>query len=380
VPCQGIPNGLLPVYSALMIAQDVVRLRMHNQRLAGAPFARPEEVVRWSGAVQAQDYGGAKWGIAQRTAGVTSTEIDRLFAQGAILRTHILRPTWHFVMPEDIRWMQVLTGPRVHALNAHYYRKLELDGAMFRRSEALLTKTLRGGNRLTRAELAGVYRDSGIDASALRMTYLLMHAELETVICSGALRGKQFTYALLEEQAPRSRTLDRDEALAELTIRYFACHGPATVHDFAWWSSLTVADVKAGIEMAKSQLVSDVVGETTYWFAPTGPAGRLESPVAHLLPNFDEYLVAYKDHSASFDAEVYGRLKPEEAPLMAHILVVDGLVVGGWKRTIGRREVTIRTNLLVPLGGAEWDAVRMAAAGYGRFLGLPVRFDDDVSM
>ncbi len=361
-----------------MDTRDIVDLRMHNHRLAGAPCARPEEVVQWLGAVQSQDYGGAKWGIAQRTVGTTSEEIDWLFAEGAILRTHILRPTWHFVMPEDIRWMLALTGPRVHALNAYYYRKLELDEAMFRRSNELLAETLRGGNQLMRTELAGVFRNNGIDASGLRLAYLLMHAELDGVICSGALRGKQFTYALLEERAPRSRTLDRDEALAELTTRYFASHGPATVHDFAWWSGLTVADARTGTEIAQSQLVSETVGESTYWFAPTTAAGPLTSPIAHLLPNYDEYLVAYKDHRASFDADVYGNLKPEEPALMAHIVVIDGLVVGGWKRTVGRREATIKTTMLVPLRDAERDALRMAAEKYGRFLGLPVRFEEDV--
>jgi hypothetical protein len=237
-------------------------------------------------------------------------------------------------------------------------------------------ESLGGGKQLTRAELAGVLGENGIDASGMRMAYLLMHAELDGVICSGAQRGKQFTYALLEERAPRSKVLERDEALAELTTRYFTSHGPATVHDFAWWSGLTVGDARTGVQLAGSRLVAETVGEKTYWFAPVAIPERPKGPVAHLLPNYDEYLVAYKDHSASFDPELYARLQPDEASLFAHIVVVDGLVVGGWKRTIGRREVAIKTSLLVPLTDDQWDAVRSVVDSYGRFLGLPVRFDD----
>jgi hypothetical protein len=350
---------------------DVANQRMNNQRLSGVPFAHPEEVVGWLCAVQAQDYGAAKWGVAQRTTGATNEDFDRLFDAGAVLRTHVLRPTWHFVTPADIRWMLGLTAPRVHAANSYYYRKLELDDAVFRTGNELLTTALQGGKQLTRAELAGGLRHGGIDASGLRLSYLLMHAELDALICSGALRGKQFTYALMDERVPPASPYRRVEAIAELTRRYFASHGPATVHDFAWWSGLTVTDAKSGIELAKPHLVREVSGETTYWFTPV-PTTPMQRPAARLLPNYDEYLIAYKDHSASFAEKVYRSLKPDEGALIGHIIVVDGLVVGGWRRTLDRRGLTIETDLLVPLSPAETDAVRVAAEDYGRFFGLPV--------
>jgi len=351
---------------------DIAHQRLHNQRLVGAPFERPNDVVRWLGAVQAQDYAGAKWAVAQRTPGASNAGLDRVFEDGGVLRTHVMRPTWHFVAPEDIRWLLALTGPRVHAANASYYRKFELDDAVFGRSHELIGDALRGGARLTRAELAGVLRDGGVEASGLRLAYVLMHAELDGVICSGGLRGKQFTYALLEERAPRARILARDEALAELTKRYLASHGPATAHDFAWWSGLTVADAKVGIELVKSQLVQELVDGKTFWFVPPVTTAKAASPVVHLLPNYDEHLVAYKDHGPSFDPAVFRQLDAGDDALMAHIVVVDGLVVGGWRRSVRRNDVVVTTNLLVGLDGAEQAGLEAAAEDYGRFLGLPV--------
>jgi len=186
---------------------DLARLRLYNQRLSATDVRNPEDVVRWLGAVQAQDYGGAKWAVGQRTQTATDSMVEQEFAEGKILRTHILRPTWHFVAPEDIRWMLKLTSPRVHAANAYMYRRLELDGAIFRRSHAALEKALQGGKQLTRSELASLLRKPGIPAEGLRLTYLMMRAELDGVICSGARRGKQFTYALLEERVPPVKAL-----------------------------------------------------------------------------------------------------------------------------------------------------------------------------
>jgi len=355
---------------------DVAKQRMHNQRLTGVPFDRPEEVVRWLGAVQSQDYGGAKWGVAQRTTGATNAELDRLFAEGAILRTHVLRPTWHFVAPDDIRWLLGLTGPRVHAANAFRYRQLELDDVTLRRGNDLLANALQGGKSLTRAELAEAIQGGGIDTSGQRLAHMVMYAELDAVICSGHLRGKQFTYALFDERVPRTREFTRDEALAELTRRYFASHGPATVQDFAWWSGLTVTDGKTGIELAKAHLTSEVVDGRTYWLAAAPMAVQPRTPAVHLIPNYDEYLVAYRDRSAALDESVIGKIMSDRDAIFADSIIIDGLVAGRWRRTVGRYEVTVRTSPFVPLSGAERDAVRAAADVYGRFLELPVRFED----
>jgi Winged helix DNA-binding domain len=354
---------------------EIADQRLHNQHLIGNTFATPEEVVRWFGAVQSQDYGGAKWGVAQRTKNATNAELDQIFNAGKILRTHIMRPTWHFVMPEDIRWLLKLTSPRVHAFNAHYYRKNELDEAVFAQSNALVTKALQGGNHLTRPELGTILAENGVASSNLRLGLIMMYAELEGLICSGALKGKQFTYALLDERVPPTKTWEHDEALAELTSRYFISHGPATVHDYAWWSGLSVTEARTGLEMVKPQLVSEEINAKTYWFTPPETTATLQipTPLIHLLPNYDEHVVAYKDHSASFSPEVWQNLEPGSASLLAHIVVRDGLVIGGWKRIIQKKEAVISPNLLVTLSETEQTAFAQAVEAYGRFIGLPAR-------
>jgi hypothetical protein len=358
-----------------MISFDIVQQRLHNQHLLGAPFAHPDEVVQWFGAVQAQEYPGATWGIAQRVEGLTQTTIDRAFADGAILRTHAMRPTWHFVAPADIRWLLRLTSPRVHALNANFYRKLALDADVLARGATVLGNRLQGGKHLTRNELAAALEQAGIIRSTddrLRLTYLLMHAELEGLICSGAMRGKQHTYALLDERVPTATFLERDEALAELTRRYFTSHGPATVKDFAWWSGLSTADVRAGLELNRSQLESAVIEGHTYWFRPDTPTSPAASPIAHLLPAYDEYTIAYKQHSAILDPAY------RELVVVAFgiVIVIDGRIAGAWKRVIEKDHARLTLSPFRALSEAEQQALAQVVQHYSAFLGKPVVLTD----
>lgn len=350
---------------------DRAQQRLHNQHLVGEPFAQAHEAVRWFGAVQAQEYPGATWGIAQRLRGQTQADLDQAFAQGAILRTHAMRPTWHFVAPADIRWLLELTSPRVHALNASYYRKLELDQATLTRGAQLLTKALEGGRQLTRDELAAALAQAGIIRPAddrLRLAYLLMHSELEGLICSGAMRGKQHTYALLDERVPAAARLERDEALAELTRRYFTSHGPATIKDFAWWSGLATADARRGLDLSAQHLEATHVGGQAYWSGPQIDAPRAAEPIAHLLPAYDEYTIAYKDHSTI--------LHPDYRELVVAafgiVIVIDGQIAGGWKRVVEKRRVLLTLDLFRPLSDAEQGALDLAVARYGAFLGKPI--------
>jgi hypothetical protein len=350
---------------------DIVRQRLHNQHLLGAPFARPEEVVQWFGAIQAQEYPGATWGIAQRMDGLTQAIIDQAYAEGAILRTHAMRPTWHFVTPADIRWLLKLTSPRVHAVNASYYRKLELEADVLARSAMALTNALQGGKHLTRTELAAGLEQAGImrpTDDRLRLAYLMMHAELEGLICSGAMRGKQHTYALLYERAPPASMLTREEALAELTRRYFTSHGPATIKDFAWWSGLSPTDVRAGLELNRSQLETARVDGQAYWFKPDAQTLPVAPPMAHLLPAYDEYTIAYKDHAAILDPDY------RELVVVAFgiVIVIDGRIVGGWKRVIEKDRVLLTLDSFRDLTEAEQQALAQAVQRYQTFLGKPI--------
>src|SRR5688572_22781581 len=206
---------------------DVLRSRLRTQHVAGAPLATPAAVVHWLGAVQSQDYAAARWAVGQRVGvatPATAEDVDRGFNRGAFLRTHVMRPTWHFVAPGDLRWLLALTAPRVNALSAYYYRAYELDARLFEKSQRTLVELLQGGRCLTRREIVAAFEKQRIlrtGDSPQRGAGLLMRAELDAVVCSGPRRGKQFTYALLEERVPRGRTLSRDQARAELTRRFF---------------------------------------------------------------------------------------------------------------------------------------------------------------
>ena len=344
---------------------DLARRRLRNHRLDRSEFRSPAEVVRWSGALQAQDYSGAKWAIGLRAKGVTEVDVDRAFDAGAILRTHALRPTWHFVAPDDIRWMLDLTAPRIHAANGYTYRIFDLDAAIFRRSRKALSRALRGGQERTRSELASVLRREGIAAEGIRLAALMMDAELEGIVVSGPRRGKQFTYALLEERAPSARTLPRDEALAELAKRYFTSHGPATLRDYAWWSGLTAGDAIAGIEAVAPALQKEVIGSQTCWSVGTKVPSPRASATAHLLPNYDEYLVAYKDRGP-----VVG---PWRGDVFAHHFVIDGRLAGRWKRALKKDAVLVESVPYRRLSREEARALASAAERYGKYLQLPVR-------
>jgi hypothetical protein len=352
---------------------DIPHQRLYNQRLTGTPFETAVDSVRWLMAVQSQDYAGAKWGLGQRSHGLTDADFDTAFNSGAILRTHVMRPTWHFVLPEDIRWLLMLTAPRVHQANAYMYRKLELDDTVFEQSNRLIADALRGGNHLMREELAAILQAAGIDTSdRMRLSYIMMRAELDAVICSGARRGKQFTYALLDERAPNARTLDYDDALAEFTQRYFTTRGPATLKDFCGWSGLTMAEAKAGVSSVTPEMESERIEGQMMWFAASTPAPQAAPPALYLLPNYDEYISSYSDYSAVFDPNNADHVYPNSEFVFGHFIVIDGQVSGTWKRTLKKSMVTIEFDTFGALTDDQLRAFAAAAQRFGEFIGLQV--------
>jgi hypothetical protein len=317
--------------------------------------------------------------------GAIEADVERAFNAGSILRTHILRPTWHFVLPADIRWMLALTAPRVKAGLASRHRQLGLDSRTLRRSSAAVERALQGGAQLTRDELREVLARAGVMADGARMAHIMMHAELNGIVCSGARRGKQFAYALLDAQAPAGPILNRDEALAALASRYFASRGPATLHDFAKWSGLTLADARAGLNAVESELRRDVVDDRAYWTsaaappervasAPTGPASTPAGPNsarAYLLSIFDEFISSYRDRSAIVAPEHARKLWPM-GNAVTHIIVLDGRIVGTWRRRLEAKTVNIEPRFFERPTNAAKRAVTAAARRYAAFLGLPL--------
>ena len=350
----------------------MARRRQVSQRLLGSTLGTSADVVAWLGGVQAQDYAGAKWALGIRAPGLTDADVEGAFASGAILRTHVLRPTWHFVTPADIRWMLALTAPRVHAANAYMYRKLELDSETFRRCDAVLTRALQGGQQLTRDELREAFRSARIlPDGELRMGYLMMRAELDGLVCSGARRGNQFTYALLDERVPPTPSLNREDALGSLAHWFFTSRGPATIHDFSKWSGLTVADARNGLSAIEATLETEHVDGKAYWSAAASVPLTVRGSTAHLLSIYDEYVSGYKDRSAIVSA-TNGTQLMAMGNALTSIVVVNGQIRGTWKRRIDKRTVEITIAMFDRLTKAEDRAVNAALEEYGTFVGKTV--------
>lgn len=353
-----------------MNATDVARLRLQHQAIASTRFENPADVVRWLGAVQAQDYLGSLWALGLRMRHATEASIERAVEERLIVRTWPLRGTLHFIAAEDVRWMLMLSCERTVARAAGRYRQLGLDDATFAKSRRVLARELEGGRQLTRAELAAALERSRIATEGQRLIHILNRSSLEGLTCYASRRGKQFTFALLDEWAPHAKRPAREEALAELARRYFTSRGPATLPDFVWWSGLTTTDARAGLEAAEPRLRREVLDGQACWLSSSAPASKQDkSPVAYLLPAFDEYTVAYKDRAAILNTS---HALPSNAAfaILGPTVIVDGRAVGTWKRTLKKSSVSIETDLWATLKRAERQAVEAAAQRYGEFLGL----------
>jgi hypothetical protein len=355
-----------------MTGPNIARQRLRNQSIAPAGSATPDAVVRQLGAVQAQDYLGALWALGLRMATATEQDIEQAICDRTIIRTWPMRGTLHFVASEDVRWMLRLLTPRVISGAAHRRRQLELDEAALSRAEALFSAALRGNRQLTRLEMMEVLEQGGISTEGQRGYHLLRWAAQDGLICFGPRRGKKDTFVLLDEWLPTGKTLSRGESLAELVRRYFSGHGPATIQDLMWWSGLPARDARASLEMVEAELAHEEFGGRTYWSRSSLNATEAASPNAHLLPAFDEYLLGYKDRSDVLDPAYGTTVVPGGNGMFKPVIVVDGRVVGTWKRTLRKTKVLARLEPFEPLSPAQMDAAVAAVEPYGRFLGLPV--------
>jgi hypothetical protein len=348
----------------------ILRLRLENQRLAHASFRKAADVVAWFGAVQAQDYLGSLWAIGLRMQRATEVQVEAAEARREIIRTWPMRGTLHFVAAADARWMTRLLAPRVIARNsARLKREVDIDASVIARSREAVLRALEGNQRLERAALYAALDAKKIRTGASRGLHILLWLALEGTICLAGRLGKQHTFALLEEWIPKAPDPDRDEALAELARRYFTSHGPATLQDFMWWAGITAKDAAGALDGARQQLVREIVDGRAYWLAarraPRRPA-RPAGPLVKLLPAYDEYTVAYRDRSLLSG----GRTRSTRAGfgLLNPVVVVDGLVVGSWNRTISRTTVRVVTKLRRTLDRSEKEALRKQIERYEEFL------------
>ena len=352
----------------------IAAARLERQFLVGeSPHRKAADVVRALSAVQSQDFAGAKWALAMRSDGLDETAIDAAFDRGDIVRTHVLRPTWHFVAPEDLRWMQALTGQRVARIMASYNTRLGLTPAVLRKSLDVIQKSLAEQGPLTRVQLKAELERARINTEGTqRLAHLAMQAEVEALVCSGPQRGKQSTYALVGERVRKSRLLDGDEALHELTVRYFASRAPATAHDFSWWSGLTIAECTRGIVMTGTRLQSITLNEKRYFVPPDFELPSKVSATAHLLPNYDEYFIGFKDRSAIGQRLGHSVLVTGGNALISHVVAIDGQLVGGWRRAFEKGKTVLRFELLVKLRRKEHSSLKRAVERFAEYTGSAV--------
>ncbi len=309
-------------------------LRLANQHLSLNNCTTAGEIVSRLGAIQAQDVNMSKWAIGVRLPACTESLVNAACDKGEILRTHVLRPTWHLVSPTDIRWMLELTRERIKAQFKARDRELELDDAQYTKSNKIIVKVLADGRHLTREEIATALEKEKIGTGGGRIYHIMMNAELDGLVCSGAMKGKKQTYALLDLRAPKATLLPKEEALARLALRYFTGHGPATLPDFAWWSGLSAAAARQALELVKTQLISENFEGQEYWFPSGIPAAPAQPARSFLLPAWDEYLVGYRDRSAVLQAEHLRRTISSNG-IFRPVVIHKGLVTGIWSRPAG---------------------------------------------
>jgi hypothetical protein len=347
---------------------SIPALRLQNQHLTTPDFKTPADVVQWFGAVQAQEYLGSLWAVGQRMKHATEGTIEEAIADRTIVRSWPMRGTLHFTHAQDLRWMLKLLAPRVIKRAASRYRELELTYETFHTSGNILAKALMGGKELRRDEIFRIFEEHKISPNGQRGIHILGHLAMRGLICFGSRSGKQFTFTLLDEWIPPTKPKDTNEALAELTKRYFTSHGPATIKDFAWWSGLTVTEVKRGIELTKPYLTHETIGGELHYFAPTSPLLK-QKETAYLLPAYDEYTVAYKDRSAIIDS--HNSINAANGLLSA--MVVGGRIIGTWRRELKKHEVIVTPHMFSEINYTTRELLHEAAHRYGAFLERSVK-------
>ena len=308
-----------------MNVSDISTPRLQNQQIAATNFRTVKELVGWMGAMQAQDYNQAKWAIGTRLPHLTEEQIESAFNQGEIFRTHLMRPTWHFVSADDIYWLLELTAKQIKSTTKSRHRDLGLTENDLKKSKEVFVKSLEGNRALTREELGDQLNLAGINTFEQRLPHILMEAEIDGIICSGGIQGKKQTYALLAERVLVKKAFSKDEALALLAKKYFTSHGPATLPDFVWWSGLPIADARKALEMNKATLISETIGTDTYWFADSVYLPSSPPDSVYLLPAFDEYLISYKNRSAAITLEDHTKAISNNG-IFRPIIVVNGQI------------------------------------------------------
>ncbi len=354
---------------------DIANSRLASQQITVTKFKTAKDLVGWMGAMQAQDFAMVKWAIGARLPNSTDQTIESAINHGEIIRTHLLRPTWHLVSSRDIHWILELTAPQIKPLLTSRHKELGLSETLLAKSDALMQKLLEGGNNLTREELVSELRKGKIPTDKNRASHIFLHAELNGLLCNGMIKEGKQTYALLKERFPQTESTDRQEALARLAKLYFTSHCPATLEDFIWWSGLSVRDARQALEMVKTSFVPETINAQTYWLTSSFSLSAIIKKSAHLLPAFDEFIISYKDRSASLPFEDHKKAISSNG-IFWPIIVVNGQAAGVWKRTIKKERVLIETKFFYQPDKTTKELIKKAAMQFGAFLRKEIDIKD----
>lgn len=348
----------------------IENIRMHSQQLASPDFEDPKALISWMGAVQAQDYQMSKWAVGSRLQSGTLQTVDEALKQGEILRTHVLRPTWHLVAAEDIRWMLKLSVGRIKSAYASYAKVLKSDitAKQYGQFNDLVVSILEGNKSMTRQEIEAEVNQRGLKTEDRLIERLVGNAEIEGVICSGVDKGNKPTYALLDERAPQVAEIHKEEALARLASRYFRSHSPATLADFAWWSGLSLTEARQAIGLVKSELITD--SDNLFVHESYKGIASLQNDILHLLPSFDEYLISYKDRTAVLDLEHHPKAFNRFGTFYP-VILHNGKVVGNWNKTAKKGQVVIETSFFDPKHQISKKLIETAENRYKSYIGNP---------
>lgn len=351
--------------------EDIPKVRLYNQHITKPCFREAREVVKWLGAVQAQDYLGSLWAIGLRLRGSTESMIEKAIENREIVRSWPMRGTLHLVTAEDLRWMLKFLAPRVIQRSTGLYRQAGLDSKVFAKSRKLVSIALKGESQLTRNEIYAVLQRARISTSEQRGLHILGYLAQTGLICFGPRKGKQQTFVLVDEWLPLSKIPAKEEALATFALTYFQSHGPATIHDFSWWSGLTIIEARKALQSIESKLVQEFVDGKTHYMLPAKQPQK-KSGQAFLLPSYDEYFVAYKDRSAALDPKLANNIKQLGNGIFTSPIVINGLMAGYWKRRLVKDTIMVETNIFSSMNKSAIDSIETAARRYGKFLKMPV--------
>ncbi|WP_428230853.1 winged helix DNA-binding domain-containing protein [Flavobacterium sp.] len=357
-----------------MTYHEISHFRLVSQKLYKTSPNSPQEIVHYLGAMQAQDYAMAKWAIGSR-CNATEKEIEEAINSAQIIRTHILRPTWHFVAAEDIYWMLDLSAPQVKRFTNSAAKKYGYDLKKLDQTNLAIEKVLAGNNHLTRDEIMRELNIKKTSSDDFLSAAIMMNAELDGLVCNGKMKGKQITYTLLEERVSKPKTkLTKEEALSKLAQRYFESHGPATLLDFSWWSGFPPTTCKLAINAIELQLNSVEIENQIYWFGKAIYYQTNFRESVHFLPAFDEILISYKTREASILLEHQSKAFTNNG-IFKPIILENGKVIGTWKRTIKKDHAKIETQFFDVTEKEKKTALFEGIQSFENYLGTKITIE-----